>query len=284
MATLTHLLWALTPLLTPITTATTTTNPNCCNFTLSTPTGPFSCPAGELLDGQIRLNGTYPPSTFCIDPTAGTITNARHFGCIVTEPPTTQFQCDEGKPPTPGFSIGANNTLLYQNSSRFYVCPATDTEYNIYIDPDFGQEKCFPVVLQTDGCGTESCPAVGPRETVWMTEWATRTERYMITETWTSLVGCSTGEGVPTGKPTGRPPCKGGKGGCQQGNGTAPSTGGPVWTNDTFAVPVPVRTGAGGEGTGVVVPPGVTSVVSVGGPGETGVAGEGVGRRWWGRG
>jgi len=55
---------------------------NCCKFTLSS-TGGFDCPAGELLDGQIRLNGTYDSSTFCLDKEGG-ITNSRGFGCIVT--------------------------------------------------------------------------------------------------------------------------------------------------------------------------------------------------------
>ena len=47
---------------------------------------------------------------------------------IVSEEPTTQIQCDEGKQPTRGFSIGANNTLQYQGNSSFYACPATDTD------------------------------------------------------------------------------------------------------------------------------------------------------------
>lgn len=55
---------------------------NCCKFTLSSPKQ-FDCPAGELLDGQIRLNGTYETSTFCLDKEGG-ITNSRGFGCIVT--------------------------------------------------------------------------------------------------------------------------------------------------------------------------------------------------------
>lgn len=55
---------------------------HCCRFTLSSH-GSFDCPAGELEDGQIRLNGTYDTSTFCIDSEGG-ITNSRGFGCIVT--------------------------------------------------------------------------------------------------------------------------------------------------------------------------------------------------------
>lgn len=54
----------------------------CCKFTLSS-AGPFNCPAGQLSDGQIRLNGTEPTSTFCISPD-GKITDQAGFGCIVT--------------------------------------------------------------------------------------------------------------------------------------------------------------------------------------------------------
>lgn len=60
-----------------------------CTFTISS-SGSFSCPAGQLDDGQIRLNGTEPISEFTI--TDGRITDATGKGCIVTEPPTTQIQ------------------------------------------------------------------------------------------------------------------------------------------------------------------------------------------------
>jgi hypothetical protein len=54
----------------------------CCKFTLSA-SGPFNCPAGQLPDGQIRLNGSEPTSAFCIDQ-SGKITDQNGFGCIVT--------------------------------------------------------------------------------------------------------------------------------------------------------------------------------------------------------
>jgi hypothetical protein len=70
----------------------------CCRFTLSA-SAPFNCPAGALEEGQIRLNGTYDTSTFCIDGQGG-ITDSNGFGCVVTGPPETQIQCDSGKAPT----------------------------------------------------------------------------------------------------------------------------------------------------------------------------------------
>ncbi|KAM0812569.1 hypothetical protein AB5N19_12560 [Seiridium cardinale] len=153
----------------------------CCKFTLSAG-APFSCPAGQLPDGQIRLNGSEPTSTFCIDQ-GGKITDQNGYGCIVTDPPTTQIQCNKGADPVVGFSIGSDETLQYQGSSQFYACPATDTEWNIYVSPNFGQPKCIPVKLVADGCGTQtpSCSAP-PASTVyqtqvttqWITQWITQ--------------------------------------------------------------------------------------------------------------
>ncbi|KAK9415491.1 putative Cyanovirin-N domain-containing protein [Seiridium unicorne] len=67
----------------------TSSTSGCCKFTL-TASAPFSCPAGQLPDGQIHLNGSQPTSTFCIDQ-GGKITDQNGYGCIVTgETATTQ--------------------------------------------------------------------------------------------------------------------------------------------------------------------------------------------------
>ena len=55
--------------------------PDKCTFTLSSG-GAFSCPAGRLEDGQIRLNGSYPTTEFSI--VNGGITDEAGFGCIIT--------------------------------------------------------------------------------------------------------------------------------------------------------------------------------------------------------
>lgn len=52
-----------------------------CSFTLLS-SGSFACPAGQLPDGQIRLNGTEETATFYISD--GGITDSQGFGCIVT--------------------------------------------------------------------------------------------------------------------------------------------------------------------------------------------------------
>ena len=171
----------------------------CCKFTLASK-APFPCDAGQLEDGQIRLNGSYPTTEFCLDQQSGGITDDSGLGCIVTEAPNTQVQCDHGKPPTPGFSIGADHTLLYHGSPSFFACPATDTEYNIYVSPDFGQTKCFPITLEAKGsCGppppppptSTSCPAPSPPVTMWQTQMVTEMVNHTVTSTHTKWMSCS---------------------------------------------------------------------------------------------
>lgn len=55
---------------------------DCCNISLSSPAC-FADPAGQLPDGQIRFNGSYPSSTFCLHKDGG-LTDQKGFGCIVT--------------------------------------------------------------------------------------------------------------------------------------------------------------------------------------------------------
>lgn len=52
-----------------------------CSFTLNS-SGGIACPAGELPDGQIRLNGSYEISTFYISD--GAITDSEGKGCLIT--------------------------------------------------------------------------------------------------------------------------------------------------------------------------------------------------------
>ncbi|KAH9224806.1 hypothetical protein DL95DRAFT_452541 [Leptodontidium sp. 2 PMI_412] len=173
-----------------------------CAFSIA-PAGSFACPAGQLLDGQVRLNGTEETSTFYID--GDGITDSSGFGCIVTskrlslegycanfttEPPTTQIQCDEGKPPSPGFSIDYSNNIFYKGSSVFFACPATDTVYNIYVNPDFGQTKCFQVALKASGCG--AAPTCLPPSTVWQTQTVMENIASTVTVTATSSELCPT--------------------------------------------------------------------------------------------
>ncbi|KAH7336121.1 hypothetical protein BKA65DRAFT_28151 [Rhexocercosporidium sp. MPI-PUGE-AT-0058] len=168
-----------------------------CAFSIESE-GSFTCPAGQLSDGQIRLNGTEQTSTFYID--SGGITDSSGFGCIVTEPPTTQIQCDEGKPPSPGFSIDSSDKILYKGSSVFFACPATDTVYNIYVNPDFGQTTCFQVALRASGCG--AAPTCPPPSTLWQTQTILENTTSTVTVTATSSELCpSSSSYVPTSTP-----------------------------------------------------------------------------------
>lgn len=99
------------------------------------------------------------------------------------EPPTTQIQCDQGEEPKAGFSIGTDHLLQYQGSSSFFACPATDSEWNIYVSPDFGQLKCVPITLTADGCGSQvsSC-SVAPPSTIYQTQWTTQWATQWVTQ------------------------------------------------------------------------------------------------------
>lgn len=52
-----------------------------CSFTL-TSSGGIACPAGELADGQIRLNGSEPTADFYF--ADGKITDSQGKGCLIT--------------------------------------------------------------------------------------------------------------------------------------------------------------------------------------------------------
>ncbi|TPX13331.1 uncharacterized protein E0L32_006304 [Thyridium curvatum] len=205
---------------------------DCCSFIISS-AGSFSLPAGSLEDGQIRLNGTCNTTTFCINKQGG-ITDSRGHGCIVTESPTSQFQCDRGKAPDTNFFIGNDKTLVYKGSPTFFACPATDTEYNIYVSPNFGQTKCFPIRLQSDGCGEAklSCPSA-PAPTLWATEWVTDTVNYTITATQKLFVTSCPVTPVPPSNSTRS--CTN----CYMNSTTA-------WTNNTFRI---LHTSAPGDRT-----------------------------------
>lgn len=60
-----------------------------CPFTI-TATGGVDGIAGQLDDGQIRVNGSYPPTTFMID--NGKITDSHGRGCILTRELKTSWE------------------------------------------------------------------------------------------------------------------------------------------------------------------------------------------------
>jgi hypothetical protein len=118
-------------------------------------------------------------------------------------PPETQFQCDLNKPPMAGFAIGPEGSILYQGSADFYACPATDTEYNVYVHPDFGQSKCFPISLKASDCGvpspssTSASTCVPQSTTLWQTQTIVQNVTKTVTVAQTIDATCSTST-IPT--------------------------------------------------------------------------------------
>ncbi|CZT00310.1 uncharacterized protein RAG0_08389 [Rhynchosporium agropyri] len=105
---------------------------------------------GQLPDGQIRIGGGLAPVSFSIND--GKITDHSNFGCLLTDG-VEQFQCDENKPPIPGFSIASSGSFSYSSNTKFYACPASDSEWNVYTKPVEGQKKCVEITLTANGCG-----------------------------------------------------------------------------------------------------------------------------------
>ncbi|KAL2818805.1 ubiquitin 3 binding protein But2 C-terminal domain-containing protein [Aspergillus cavernicola] len=121
-----------------------------CCFSLSA-SGEASGSVGQLGDGQNRIGGDLPAGQFCIN-SDGSITDGSGRGCILT-PPTTQFQCDLGGNPTPGFSVNSNGELEYNGSTDFVACETgEDDELNLYTTESSDVTNCRTVTLNADGC------------------------------------------------------------------------------------------------------------------------------------
>ncbi|KAJ5158824.1 GPI anchored cell wall protein [Penicillium coprophilum] len=124
---------------------------SCC-FHL-TSSGDASGKLGQLSDGQNRIgDDSLSPAQYCID-SKGAITDANGRGCILT-PPTTQFQCDEGASPTPGFSLGPNGELEYHGGKDFVACATGQNGgLNVYTTPNESDVTgCVNVKLTADSC------------------------------------------------------------------------------------------------------------------------------------
>ncbi|KAJ0421578.1 ubiquitin 3 binding protein But2 C-terminal domain-containing protein [Aspergillus carlsbadensis] len=138
---------------------------SCC-FGL-TASGEASGPVGQLDDGQNRIGGDLPAGQYCID-SDGSITDGNGRGCILT-PPTTQFQCDEGASPSPGFSVNSNGQLEYDGSTDFVACETGQNGgLNIYTTESDAVTNCRTVQLIADSCsgsgtgtGSSSVPGGG---------------------------------------------------------------------------------------------------------------------------
>lgn len=115
-------------------------------------------PVDQISDGQNRVNQTgLTAGQYSIDATGG-LSDASGRGCIFTAP-TSQFQCDMGATPSPGFSVGCDGTLAYENGTEFIACPTGDNGgYNLYATAPGGQQDCVSTALTADNCQS-GCPA-----------------------------------------------------------------------------------------------------------------------------
>ncbi|KAJ5383012.1 hypothetical protein N7517_000923 [Penicillium concentricum] len=133
---------------------------SCC-FHL-TSSGGTSGQLGQLSDGQNRIgDDSLSPAQYCID-SKGAITDSEGRGCILT-PPTTQFQCDEGAAPTPGFSLGPNGELEYHGSKDFVACATGQNGgLNVYTTPNESDVTgCVNVELTADSCSSSGSGSGG---------------------------------------------------------------------------------------------------------------------------
>ncbi|KAJ5628459.1 ubiquitin 3 binding protein But2 C-terminal domain-containing protein [Penicillium lividum] len=126
-----------------------------CCFHL-TASGGASGEVGQLSDGQNRIgDNSLSPAEFCIS-SDGSITDSSSRGCILT-PPTTQFQCDTGATPTPGFSISSSGLLEFGGSTQFFSCETGDNGgMNIYTMTSSAQSHCSVIELKADSCSSSN--------------------------------------------------------------------------------------------------------------------------------
>ncbi|KAJ5375923.1 hypothetical protein N7509_012809 [Penicillium cosmopolitanum] len=135
---------------------------NTCCFHL-TASGGASGPVGQLSDGQNRIgDNSLSPAQFCID-SNGAITDGSGRGCILT-PPTTQFQCDVGATPTPGFSVSSNGQLEFNGSPNFIACETGDNGgLNIHTTLSNALGQCTTITLMADSCSSSTSPPPSPQ-------------------------------------------------------------------------------------------------------------------------
>ncbi|KAL4922549.1 ubiquitin 3 binding protein But2 C-terminal domain-containing protein [Aspergillus aurantiobrunneus] len=251
-----------------------------------TASGEASGPVGQLGDGQNRIGGNLPEGQFCVN-SDGSITDGSGRGCILT-PPTTQFQCDLGGTPTPGFSVNTNGQLEYNGQTNFVACETgEDNELNIYTSPNSGDvTNCVNVQLSADSCagsgaGSASSSASGyPSSTA-----PAPSSTFPVTSPAPSGPAGGAGGGPGSEGPgTSTVPVVPSPSGPGGGAGGGPGSEGPG-TSTVPVVPSPSGPGGGAgggpgsEGPGTSTVPVIPSPSGTGGPGGPGGgAGEGPGQ------
>ncbi|KAL4867340.1 ubiquitin 3 binding protein But2 C-terminal domain-containing protein [Aspergillus spectabilis] len=250
-----------------------------------TASGEASGPIGQLGDGQNRIGGDLPEAQFCIDST-GSITDGSGRGCILT-PPTTQFQCDLGGTPTPGFSINSDGELQYNGATGFVACETgEDNELNLYTTESADVTNCRNVKLNADSCfgpgagsssvpgipsssapiASSTVPVVSPSPSAPGSDGPGQGTSSVPVISPSSSAPGSEGPGqgtttVPVVSPTGP-----GSEGPGQGTTTVPGSEGPGEGTTTIPGVIPTGPGSEGPGQGTATEPGVVPT----GPGSDG--------------
>ena len=78
--------------------------------------------------------------------------------------PTTQFQCDSGASPTPGFSINSQGQIEYKGNTKFVACQTGENGgSNVYTSPNEADVSgCQPVTLTASGCSNQGAGGSTP--------------------------------------------------------------------------------------------------------------------------
>lgn len=73
--------------------------------------------------------------------------------------PTTQFQCDTGATPTPGFSVSPSGVLEFNGSPDFIACETGQNGgLNIYTTNSTDLSQCKKIMLNADSCSSPPAP------------------------------------------------------------------------------------------------------------------------------
>ncbi|KAJ6049739.1 uncharacterized protein N7446_006933 [Penicillium canescens] len=127
--------------------------------------GAMTGSVGQLSDGQNRIgDNSLSPAQFCIS-SDGSVTDGNGRGCILT-PPTTQFQCDTGATPTPGFSVSSSGMLEFNGSPDFIACETGQNGgANIHTTNSSALGQCENIMLNADSCFAPPAPTSNNCET-----------------------------------------------------------------------------------------------------------------------
>jgi hypothetical protein len=132
---------------------------------------------GEAVDGEITLGGANPETSFYIQ--NGTLEDVSSGLCQVLS--TGQLECEGVADDNGKWTVTPNNTLLYNNCPKFYVCSDEGSgTLHIYNDARNDTSECYAVTLNTIAY---NCTALGRPTTTATTPGSTATASSTATAT-----------------------------------------------------------------------------------------------------